>query len=146
MIRATTMAAADSDDRELTRDRLLRVIHHPEAVTAELVDVRYRIYHDPAFKASLHHLMTVVDENVADVLTPEVLAKITCEVLIVWSEYDVFSEVTGAGHFSAHLAKSKLVVVKDAGHWPPFERPEAFADVSLAFLAGGLDAITDTTV
>jgi pimeloyl-ACP methyl ester carboxylesterase len=143
IIVSSTTAAVMSDDREFTRKRLENVIHHKDLVTDELVDVRYQIYHQPEFRARLPRLLasTQPDLYARFLLKAEQLRTVSREVLLAWSEEDAYSDVMGAQHFIDNLPRNKLVVFKDAGHWPPYERPEDFARVNTAFLHGGLDAV-----
>ncbi|MFT3819558.1 MAG: alpha/beta hydrolase [Rubrivivax sp.] len=143
LVNESTTAAVMSDDREFTRKRLQNVIHNHALVSEELVDVRYAIYHQSEFRARLPRMLSVVRQELYEKysLTAEALRGVDKEVLLVWSDKDAYSPVMGAQHYVENLPKNKLVVVKDAGHWPPYERPEAFAGVNTAFLKGGLAAV-----
>ena len=35
-----------------------------------------------------------------------------------------------------HIADSRLVLLNDCGHWPPFEKPAEYATHVLGFLRG----------
>jgi 2-hydroxy-6-oxonona-2,4-dienedioate hydrolase len=144
LICRTTTAAVMSDDRDFTRQRLAQVIHRQELLTDELVDVRYKIYHLPDFRAHLDNMLGATEHAVYQqfMLKPELLQQIEQETLLAWSEEDAYSDVLGAGHYQEHIRRNKLVVFADAGHWPPYERPEDFATVNVAFLGGGLEAIS----
>jgi len=144
----STTAAVMSDDREYTRKRLEAVIHNKSLVTDELVEVRYQIYHQPEFRERLGRIMyaTQADVYAKYLLSEAGLRGVDREVLLVWSEEDAYSEVMGADHFVRNLPKNKLVVFKDAGHWPPYERPDDFARVNTAFFKGGLAAIEHRVV
>ncbi|MGY4712072.1 alpha/beta fold hydrolase [Mycolicibacterium sp. CBM1] len=143
LISRTTSAAVLSNDRELTRKRLEQVIHNPELVTDELVEVRYRIYHQPEFRERLDRVLASTRPEVYQkfMLTPAMLQSVSTEVLLVWSEEDAYSPVTGADYYVENLPHNALVVFSEAGHWPPYERPDDFAEVNTAFLHGGLDAV-----
>lgn len=143
LIQKSTIAAVTNTDIEDTRKRLLNVIHDPAKVTQELVEVRYAIYHQPAFQAALDNVLAPTDAEryKQAMLSEAVLAKVQSEVLLVWSEQDAYSDLTGAQHYVDYLPKQKLVTFKDAGHWPPYERARDFATVNVAFLQNGLDAV-----
>lgn len=146
MIRKTTTAAVMSDDREYTRQRLSQVIHRKEVLTDELVDVRYKIYHKPDFRAALPDILGPMDAYEKYMLTAERLARIEEETLLVWSEEDAYSDVTGAQYYVDHIKRQKLAIFAEAGHWPPFERPEDFARVNIAFLKNGLSAVENGVI
>ena len=145
-LRESTRAGVLTNDKAATRKRLEMVIADPNALTDELVDVRYAIYHRPEFIAGLENLLGMTDpESVTRwSLTPAVLNKITAETLVIWGEDDIAASPDGAlGRFlTDNIAKNKLVVFTKTGHWIPFERPVEYADLSTAFLKGGLAAVT----
>ena len=56
--------------------------------------------------------------------------------LLVWGEGDRLVPRVYAEEFSRRLAHTRTEIVKDAGHAPHLERPEATARVVEAFLEG----------
>ncbi len=63
------------------------------------------------------------------------LEKIRCPTLIVWGEKDSIIPVRDANEFERLISDSRKVVMKDTGHIPMAERPQAFNDVLVEFLA-----------
>jgi pimeloyl-ACP methyl ester carboxylesterase len=55
--------------------------------------------------------------------------------LIVWGERDSIIPVRDADEFERLIEDSRKVVMKDTGHIPMAERPQAFNDVLVEFLA-----------
>ena len=55
--------------------------------------------------------------------------------LIVWGEKDSIIPVRDADEFERLIADSRKVVMRDTGHIPMAERPQAFNDVLTEFLA-----------
>jgi pimeloyl-ACP methyl ester carboxylesterase len=55
--------------------------------------------------------------------------------LIVWGEKDSIIPVRDAQEFERLISDSRKVVMNDTGHIPMAERPEAFNDVMMEFLA-----------
>jgi 2-hydroxy-6-oxonona-2,4-dienedioate hydrolase len=143
-VRSSTSAGVLSDDRENTRKRLQRVILRTELLSEELVDVRFTIYQMPAFRRELDGLLALTwpDIYAKYALTPNVLGKITGEVLVVWGEDDDRSGVADGNFLVDHIEKSKIVQMDGTGHWPPYERPEDFAALHKAVMRHGLDSIT----
>jgi len=128
--RATREALADPS-RENIR-RYLRVHIDDEALlTDELVDYIHRAHtHSPAFEAARRQSVSVPHDY-----TPE-LAAIRSPVLLVHGRYDrmVAFEVSLA--ILNHVADSRVVLLNDCGHWPPFEKPAEYAAHVLGFLKG----------
>lgn len=144
MVRSSTTAGVMSDDRDNTRARLAHVLFKPDEISDELIDVRFAVYQDPAFREHLEGLLALTDADTYRKysLTPDVLAKVTGEVLLVWGEDDARSGVADADFLLDNIAHAKLVQMSDTGHWPPYERPGDFAKLSMTFMRKGLAAIT----
>ena len=143
MVRDKTIAAVMSDDREFTRARLLQVVVDEDVLTEELVDVRYKIYHEPEFRAGLDNILQIADLDVYAkyMLSEERLALISGETLIVWSDEEGPMGLSGAPYYVENIPQSALAVFAGCGHWPPYERPEEFAKVTMDFMQNGLGTV-----
>jgi 3-oxoadipate enol-lactonase len=64
------------------------------------------------------------------------LPRIDCPTLIVFGEEDTITPVEVARQMHAAIAGSRLVMIPGAGHLPPIEQPDRFADTLRGFLAG----------
>jgi pimeloyl-ACP methyl ester carboxylesterase len=74
-------------------------------------------------------LVRVVNED----LTP-ILDKITCRTLLIWGELDSDTPLADGQLMHSRISSSKLVVVKDAGHYSYLKDPEYFCDTVIGFL------------
>lgn len=148
MIRKMTRAGVLSNDKEDTRKRLQMVVNDPGKLSEELVDTRFAIYRRPSFIAALEDLlaMTHPDEYRRWMLTPEILARITSPVLVVHGDNDKGEGVTEGKFLRDGVKKVKSVIFMKTGHWPPYERPEEYTRLSLAFLEHGLSGVTEDVV
>ncbi len=63
------------------------------------------------------------------------LPDVKVPTLIIWGEKDSIIPVRDAHEFERLIADSRKLVMKDTGHIPMAERPEAFNDVLVEFLA-----------
>jgi pimeloyl-ACP methyl ester carboxylesterase len=63
------------------------------------------------------------------------LPEIRQPTLIVWGENDSIIPVKDAHEYARLIADSRKVVMKDTGHIPMAERPAAFNEVMMEFLA-----------
>src|SRR5262245_56945919 len=128
--RATREAMADPT-RENIR-RYLRVHVDDEAlVTDELVDYIHRAHTwSPDFEEARRQSVSVPHDY-----TPE-LTSIRSPVLLIHGRYDrmVAFEVSLA--ILNHVTDSRVVLVNNCGHWPPFEKPAEYAAHVLGFLKG----------
>jgi len=129
-MRATREALADPT-RESIR-RYLRVHLDDEAlVTDELVDYIHRAHTwSPEFDEARKQSVSLPHDY-----TPE-LAGIQAPVLLIHGRYDrmVAFEVSIA--ILNHVADSRVVLLNNCGHWPPFEKPAEYAAHVLSFLKG----------
>lgn len=148
MLKKMTRAGVLSNDKEDTRKRLRAVVNDPKKLAEEMVDVRYDVYHRPSFAAALDSLLALTDRDtyLRWSLTPDLLARIQSEVLVVYGDNDKGEGVSEGRFLVDGIARVKRVIFMKAGHWPPYERPAEYAQVALAFLDGGLAAVTSGAV
>ena len=136
-IKESTKSAVLTDDINLTRKRLLLLMHDAKDVSEELVEIRHRIYHQPDFVANIDHLLALQEMQIRkrNILQPAELAKITAPTLIVWGRNNPFGDVPEASAMHSHIAGSSLELFDACGHWPQHEHPERYNRLSLGFLA-----------
>jgi pimeloyl-ACP methyl ester carboxylesterase len=70
----------------------------------------------------------------------EHLPRIACPTLIVWGEDDALLPVADAHEFERLVPQTRKLVMRDTGHVSMLERPVAFNDALLEFLAEGAAA------
>jgi len=135
-IHDSTLEAVHSDRRDLTRQRLLLLMHDPANVTEELVDVRYRIYHQPAFQRNVHNLLCLQDMETRqrNLLRQDRLACLTMPTLVIWGQQNPFGDVPEAHAINEAIAGSRLELFPECGHWPQYEHAELYNPLSLTFL------------
>jgi pimeloyl-ACP methyl ester carboxylesterase len=63
------------------------------------------------------------------------LPEVSVPTLIIWGENDSIIPVRDANEFERLIPDSRKVVMRETGHIPMVERPEAFNDVLIEFLA-----------
>jgi pimeloyl-ACP methyl ester carboxylesterase len=115
--------------RAVTRHfSLLLVARHPRLLKADLA---YEGFFKGAGKPGFDDaLRASLDYDFRDRL-PEVRVP----TLIVWGEKDSIIPVRDADEFERLIEDSRKLVMKDTGHIPMAERPQAFNDVLVEFLA-----------
>jgi len=64
------------------------------------------------------------------------LAGIRARVLLIRGRYDWVVPVEVSIAILNHIADSRLVLLNNCGHWPPFEKPAEWTAQVLAFLKG----------
>lgn len=148
-IKDVRLEGVKNPDPEYTHKVLSSLIVDPANVTNELVNVRYRIYHEPEFAENIHNLMVhVEDPQVRQefFLTDELLGKIDAETLIVWSRKDPYQRLEHAQRVRANVPQSRLVIFEECGHWPPWERADTFAEINIPFLQSGIAVVSEGSV
>src|SRR6202163_4882237 len=105
------------DDESLVTDELVGYILRAHTWSPELLAAR-------AQSVSLPHDYT-----------PD-LASIKAPVLLIHGRYDRMVPFEVSLAILNHIADSRLVLLNNCGHWPPFEKPAEWAAQVLAFLRG----------
>jgi pimeloyl-ACP methyl ester carboxylesterase len=115
--------------RPITRHMSLALVaRHPRLLKADLA---YEGFFKGAGKGGFDDaLRACLDYDFRDRL-PDVKVP----TLIVWGEKDSIIPVRDANEFERLISDSRKVVMKDTGHIPMAERPQAFNDVLVDFLA-----------
>jgi 2-hydroxy-6-oxonona-2,4-dienedioate hydrolase len=135
-IRTTTTLAATSPDREHTRERIANLLADPATVDEDLVDARFRIYHQPEFVKMLPHLLCMQDMTVRqrNLLRPDRMGAITAPTAIYWGRHNPMGDVSEAEGIHAAIPGSRLNIFEGCGHFPQIEFPDRFNQLAVEFL------------
>jgi pimeloyl-ACP methyl ester carboxylesterase len=136
---ARSLAAINDPSRETIRRRLEWLMAKPDRVTDELVDLRYRLYTDPAVQASLRAVFTnaFVDGTTPRSTIPEAdLGRITTPTLVLWSEHNPGTGPDVGRMIAERIPGAQFASMADAAHWPQWEHPEEHDQLVSAFLSG----------
>ena len=128
--RATQQAIADPSRDNIRR--YLRVhIDDESLVTDELVDYIHRAHNwSPEFTEARRQSVSLPHDYTPD------LAGIKAPVLLIHGRYDRMVPFEVSIAILNHIADSRLVLLNNCGHWPPFEKPKEWTAQVLAFLQG----------
>jgi pimeloyl-ACP methyl ester carboxylesterase len=136
---ARSLAAINEPSRETIRHRLEWLMARPDRVTDELVELRYRLYTDPAVQASLRAVFTnaFVDGTTPRITIPEAdLGRITTPTLVLWSEHNPGTGPDVGRMIAERIPDAQFASIADAAHWPQWEHPEEHDELVSAFLSG----------
>jgi len=120
---------ADPLNREKL-ERFLRALWYDEGnVTPELVGelLAFRAEHMDHWRASIDSV-SVPHSNVA------ALPTITAPTLVIHGRFDRMVPFEQALMIMSYMPNADVVILNECGHWPPMERPDAFASLVLDFL------------
>ncbi len=137
---ARSMQAIQDPNMETIRKRLEWLVASPDRVTDELVDIRHKIYNDPAHNKSLEHvfLQSFVTGKQLEFLVPKAdMAKIKAPTLVFWTEKNPGTGPEVGEKIASLIPGSKYYCMLDAAHWPQWEHPEEHDRVITAFLKDG---------
>jgi pimeloyl-ACP methyl ester carboxylesterase len=128
--RATAQALADPS-RENIRKYLRVHIDEESLVTDELVDYIHRAHTwSPDFIEARRQSASLPHDYTPD------LAGIRAPVLLIHGRYDRMVPFEVSIAILNHITDSRLVLLNNCGHWPPFEKPAEWTAQVLAFLRG----------
>jgi pimeloyl-ACP methyl ester carboxylesterase len=111
-------------------ERLLRALWYDESnVTPGLVDqmLAFRAAHMDHWQASVDSV-SVPHSNMA------ALTSISVPTLVIHGRFDRMVPCEQALQIMSYMPNADLVMLNECGHWPPMERPDAFAALVLDFL------------
>jgi 2-hydroxy-6-oxonona-2,4-dienedioate hydrolase len=120
---------ADPLNREKL-ERFLRALWYDEGnVTPELVGelLAFRAEHMDHWRASIDSV-SVPHSNVV------ALPTITAPTLVIHGRFDRMVPFEQALMIMSYMPNADVVILNECGHWPPMERPDAFASLVLDFL------------
>jgi pimeloyl-ACP methyl ester carboxylesterase len=132
----TSMEMLDAGvTRETVRDRLQWLF--VEDVDEELVDVRTRIYSQPANQAAMR---IIYESFLEDVQDPEVyfttaeLQELSVPTLVVHTEHNPSAQKELAEYVHEQIPDSEYHLYEHSAHWPQWEEVERYHDDTVDFL------------
>ena len=136
MVRESSLKAAREPTTANVRARVEWLFHEKAFVTDELVAVRQEIYSQPGFERAMGHIVAVQDPEIRApfVWGPSWCGRIAAPTLLLWTDNDPTGGLDEADLLLQWIPGSRLEVIEGAGHWPQWERPEAFAAIHRDFL------------
>ena len=116
----------------------MKWLFHPdnhEMISDELIRTRLAFYTQPIMREVAPRVLGMIGRH-DEFLIP--LEKIRAQTLFLWTEHNPVHDVETARIASQQVAGSQLYVMKGkSGHWPQYEAPEEFNDVTRKFLTSG---------
>ncbi|HEX7231485.1 MAG TPA: alpha/beta fold hydrolase, partial [Candidatus Binatia bacterium] len=123
-----TRDATGTPTKETIRKRMEWLFHDPKILPEELVDIRLKIYSDPAMQYVLHargqKVYNLIDK----------IPKLRAPILFFWTTHNPTCPWPVADKVHQSVPGSRFVLVDKSGHWPQYERPEEFNRTLLEFL------------
>lgn len=135
-----TMEAVRNASEDSVRKRLEWLVHDASDVTEDLVSTRLAIYQDPEYVERMTNILAArhTDPKGQDrnCLVEEDWAKVTCPVLVLWTDHDPTAPPEVGREVAGWIKDSQFEVMTGCGHWPQFEDPDTFNRIHIDFLLG----------
>jgi 2-hydroxy-6-oxonona-2,4-dienedioate hydrolase len=140
-MRESTLAAVRDPSDATVRRRVEFLFHDTAMVTDELVALRRAVYSRPGFLRAIGNTLVLQDPEVRKnyAWDPAWVRNIAAPTLLLWTDHDPTGGLDEAAMLQAWLPDSRLHVIKDAGHWPQWEKPQEFLRAHRDFLLLGKD-------
>lgn len=140
-MRDSTMAAVLDPSDETVRKRVEFLFHHKEMVTDELVNMRRAVYSRPGFVEAISNTLVLQDPDIRKdfAWNPTWVGQITAPTLLLWTDNDPTGGLDEADLLLSWLPDAHLQVITDAGHWPQWEKVDAYLHAHRSFLLDGQD-------
>jgi 2-hydroxy-6-oxonona-2,4-dienedioate hydrolase len=128
--------AVEEPTYENVQARLQVVIHDPDQITDELVEVRRSIYAQPEFIRSMEHIMALQVPEIRgrNQVTEADYAAIPVPALLVWTDHEPTGGIEAGQRLAKAIPDGEFALIRDAAHWPQWEDPATFNDRTLDFL------------
>ena len=132
---STTTAVEDPSDANV-RPRVRWLFHDPEMVTDELVNLRRAVYGRPGFRRAVQNILVLQDPETRARYSWDSswVSRIHAPTLLLWTDHDPTGGLDEAEVLRSWLPDVRLHVIKGAGHWPQWEKPEEFVTEHVRFL------------
>ena len=121
---------------ENVRRRLEVVIHNPDNITDELVEVRRAIYSQDPTGQNMAHISVLrqPEPRWRNRVTDEDFAAIRVPALFVWTDNEPTGDEAEGRRLAELLPDGEFLLVEGAAHWPQWEGADVFNAASVAFL------------
>ncbi|HXG35666.1 MAG TPA: alpha/beta hydrolase [Dehalococcoidia bacterium] len=136
LLRERSLAAIQNPTRETIRKRLEWLMASPDRVTEELVDIRLHIYSQPEAQQSIAYIFNTFFGEAWErySLNEEQVSQIAVPTLVLWADKNPGHGPDAGERLSSLIKGSQFFCIRDAAHWPQWEKPEEHDQVVSQFL------------
>ncbi|WP_194396303.1 alpha/beta fold hydrolase [Microbacterium atlanticum] len=125
---------------EAMQPRMSWLVGEPSRMTDEMVEVRLRLYQDPAIHQAMKRVYRLDGGEYGPQFQPRhdesTLASFPHEVLVFWTELNPGYGPDYAEYVAHRIPGAQYYIMKDAAHWPQWEKPEEHDQVLIEFIKG----------
>lgn len=133
---ALNMMSVTNPTEEGVRKRLEFLVHKPEDITDELVDVRLAIYSQPNMIPVMEKISALFDPQICrrNMFSEEELQSIKAPTCVIWTEHDPLAGPEIGEKFASLIPNAEYHCLSDSAHWPQFEEAELVNKLHIEFL------------
>jgi len=133
---ALTQAALDNPNYDTVRARIEWLMASPENVTDELVEVRVKFHKMPELQVAMRGSIPGMGGGAGESPRYEEgdCKRIQVPSLVVWGDHNPTGGPDIGEYFASLIPGAKYHLIKDAGHWPQWEKPDEYNQVLSDFL------------
>jgi pimeloyl-ACP methyl ester carboxylesterase len=130
--------ASSAPSREVVRQRLAWLMADPQTIIDELVDTRHKIYSRADSQAVMMKVSTEQPGpgNRSHMLREDDLKKIIAPTLFIWTDRNPSTPAAHAEIAARLMPNAQFKLIRGAGHWAQFERPDEINGLIIEFLRG----------
>jgi 2-hydroxy-6-oxonona-2,4-dienedioate hydrolase len=142
-MRDSTMAAVTDPSDATVRRRVEFLFYDTSMVTDELVNLRRAVYSRPGFVQAITNTLVLQDPaiRVDFAWDPSWVGQVSAPTLLLWTDHDPTGGLDEAQLLLDWLPDARLHVIEGAGHWPQWEKVDAFLSAHRAFLRDEKDPV-----
>lgn len=138
-LEARTKQLVNDLSRETVRRRLEWLVLDPAMMTEEMVDIRLRVYSQPGMVEEVGRVMETVLQMNRDAhgdvdYYSHTLANIKCPTLVLWTDHNPGKAYEVVKPAIDAIPNHEFHMIKDAAHWPQWEKPEEVNERMTDFL------------
>ncbi|GBC78623.1 4,5:9,10-diseco-3-hydroxy-5,9, 17-trioxoandrosta-1(10),2-diene-4-oate hydrolase [bacterium HR08] len=128
--------------KEGLRRFLQGIMHHPERITEEQLEERYRQAQLPGVMEVQRSFLNYVQRRRKEPDQVQLfdlrhrLPHLTIPILFVWGKHDIFASVELAEQLQKLLPNTRFVLFEDSGHVVQNDEPERFNQLAVDFFFG----------
>ncbi len=140
LLRERSLKAIANPTPETIRTRLEWLMASPDRVTDELVELRRTIYSQPETRKSLTNVFETSfgagDPQKSYRIPEDQLKEVKTSTLVLWADKNPGAGEDVGRHTAKLIPGAQYYCIKDAAHWPQWEKPEEHDRVVTDFLLG----------
>lgn len=135
--RESTMTAVRNPSIENVKYRLELLMFDKNDVTPELIEIRRQVYSQPGFERTAENILVLQDfeTRIKYAFNENWCSRIKTPTLILMTDHDPTASIEEMKVVQKMIPNCEMKVIYDAGHWPMWEKPEEFNQITIEYFS-----------